>query len=316
VLGESRMDHQEFRATFVTLSTMLEQQNGKIFELATKHLDHQDAQARINQAGWDALQEGIELNKNYITERHELTTQLAATEAELQTLKEALAKAGRDDLIRQIAPAAAIGIGRALENKNPFVANLLQTFGLAQAGALPSAPQVVTPPSNGHSQPEPQVDIKDICTADELQHKPLVCLGRIFGATMTRVQIDALTQNLQQDEWTALKVVFGASEDAQVKQSGMLFFGRLAADDTRRTRVMSIVSQFQQGVLSQLIDRIGGKVTGPLNPAGLSTKQSDQAELLRLAINEKQRLEAENAAKEEELSRLRKQVAEATVTKS
>jgi len=320
VVSEARLDHVEFRQTFAMMIGVIQEQNMKIYELATKGLEHQDAQAKINQSGWDALQEGIELKRENMAESIKLNNELTSAKIELEMLKDAMRKAGRQELFNQVAPAAAIGIGRALEGKSDFFSGLLQKAGFAMAGVqLPGGPEVggngAAPP--GAAAGMPQVDIREICTADELANKPMVSLGRLLGASLSGPQITSLQQSvLQPPEWNAFKMAIGATADDQVMSACMMLFGSLARDDARRGHLMNLLSPFQQSLIARLIDRVGGKTKGPLSPEGLSTKPVDQAEAARVAMAEKAKLEAENARKDEELLRLRKEMEELRKGKS
>lgn len=342
VVQDMRADRAEHRADMGQANEVIRDLLGQVRELATAHLAHQDEQAKVNAAGWEALHEGIAMQKEVAGKLDAMSKELETTKLQLAIAQKELAAAGRDAIVDMVGPAIAGQAAKKMEQagKGGFISNALKM--LATMGAMPgmpgvpgmpgmpmplpaarqpqpaAQPQVVihqqqpqpkaASPTNGSAASVmPQVDIVEICTPAELIEKPMCCLGRLLGATLMPTQLAVIEQALTADEWQNFKLILGAANDAIVFGCAFSLYGSMAKDQGRMNKMAEVLTEFQQNLLSAISDRISGTVKGPLDPTGLSTKPVDQAKLLTQAMEQNRRMAEQMAEQARMIEELRKE---------
>jgi hypothetical protein len=321
VVSDMRLDRAEHRSDMAQSWDIIRELLGKVAELSTKHLEHQEHQAKVNEAGWEALHTGIDMQKRVTGELDSLRRELEIAKMKLIAAEHELKAAGREQFIDAVGPVAAGQAAKMLEQKGKggFLSNALKMLAMASGmpglPGMPGAPMPLpTPqprpqpqpqpqpqpaqtapaqaPSNGAQVQMPQVDIVEICTAEELNTQPLMCIGRMLGASLGRHQLTAIESVLTSEEWTNFKNLLGASNDTIVFGSAFALYGSLIKDDARQQKLAEALNEFQQNLLNMVADRIAGQVKGPLDPAGLSTKPVDEKKLLAQAMDQNRRMAA------------------------
>jgi hypothetical protein len=261
---------------------------GKLFSIAENMTRHFDNQARVNQAGWDALHLGLDMQKQVYKSMIELREENAGLIAE----NEALQKEGKDNsrntLLGTIIPLAVKAMGQAMGGRNGMAGAL--------ASAMPEAEVVSEVMANaGLSQDPPEqpqrpqaktVDIYELCSADEISNHPLTCLSRMLGASIGEGQDVALKKVLSPSEWATFVETFGSKNDDEASMGMMKFFLSFQGDDgTRYKAVVQTLTPFQRFLLEQLVERaeakIGGKAMPPLDPSHFTTRKPEPTVVVR-----------------------------------
>ncbi len=284
LMHEQRLWQAEMRMDVQKAREHAENAHEKLYDVVTKNLAHTEAQGRVNQAGWDALQRGVDMQAGmqqrdwgYWQEIQKLNNQIILLEQQKSQ------SSNNGGFIQQFLPIIAMGLMPKMGAMGPMLMGMMQNMmggQMPQLGAPPEPEDDDGDDDDGGDDGGGQVvdvaaldrmTLRDVASMDEVRASPIKVMCRLLNRIITPDERANIQTILTPEEWSSLQQVLAAPDDQQCAFALFTLAGQI--DNSRQKRLMGALRPRPRKLLNDIGTYAQQKFQGqnPSMPQSAST---------------------------------------------